>query len=280
MHVLDRNGMKLNAECLIGEEDGVYGLILESWGPSHRNKDYNSALEYIIERLINSGQEKVMVYLASLPARRNIPSADERKIHPNEFFDLTGKSPSDIRQELCGYQTHFSRTGKKDEPSASGNRSKRIMINVPGVSSAEFWERIIYGDTTLELLEPTDDENTLSNRVSRLIKLPMSAPPGYKIPATVERVNKVYVRDPAVKAWVLQQSKGFCEQCGENAPFLIIGGDPYLEVHHVIPLSSSGADTISNCVALCPNCHRALHYSENSKELIEMLYKRIKRLHR
>ncbi|EPD6202515.1 HNH endonuclease [Enterobacter hormaechei] len=279
MHIHDRNGRKLNAECLIGEEDGVYGLILESWGPSQRNKDYNSALEYIIERLIDSEYAKIMVYLASLPARRNIPSVADRKIHPNEYFNLTGSSPSDIRQELCRYQTHFSRTGKKDAPSASGNRSKRILINVPGVSSVEFWERIIYGDI-LVLLEPTPDEDTLSYRVSRLIKVPLNEPDGYKTPTSVERVKKVYVRDPAVKAWVLQQSKGLCEQCGENAPFSIMGGYPYLEVHHVIPLSLSGADTVNNCVALCPNCHRALHYSQNSKNLVDSLYKNIKRLQR
>lgn len=32
MHVFDNNGIELKAECSIGEEDGVYGLILESWG--------------------------------------------------------------------------------------------------------------------------------------------------------------------------------------------------------------------------------------------------------
>ena len=26
---LDNNGMELNVECLVGEEDGVYGLIFE-----------------------------------------------------------------------------------------------------------------------------------------------------------------------------------------------------------------------------------------------------------
>lgn len=38
MHVFDNNGIELKAECSIGEEDGVYGLILESWGPGDRNK--------------------------------------------------------------------------------------------------------------------------------------------------------------------------------------------------------------------------------------------------
>ncbi|CVG58634.1 Predicted restriction endonuclease [Serratia marcescens] len=277
MYVLDRNGIELNAECLVGEEDGVYGLILESWGPAHRNKDYNVALDYIIERLIYSGIDKVTVYLASLPARRFMPFIAERKIHPDEYFPLIGNSPSDIRQKMCRYQANFSSTGKKTAP--SGNRTKRIMISVPGVNSADFWDSIIYGDTST-LFEPTDDESVLSERVSRLIKLPLKEPEGYKIPSTVERVKRVYVRDPAVKAWVLRQSKGYCERCGEYAPFSIKSDSPYLEVHHVIPLSLSGADTVSNCVALCPNCHRALHYSENSEELIEMLYIKIKRLQR
>ncbi|MCX2869474.1 HNH endonuclease signature motif containing protein [Kluyvera cryocrescens] len=279
MYILDRNGIELNAECQIGEEDGVFGLILESWGPAQRNKDYNIALEYIIERLIESGQQQVIVYLASLPSRTNIPFIEERRIHPNTYFNLTGASPSDIRQELCRFQTHFSRTGKKSTPSASGNRSKRIMINIPSINSDEFWEQIIYGNPLI-LLEPTNDSYILNERVNKLLKKSLNVPKGYEIPISAERVQKVYFRDPAVKAWVLQQSKGFCEHCGKSAPFSIIGGDPYLEVHHVIPLSAAGADTISNCVALCPNCHRAFHYSESAQELVESLYLNIKRLHR
>jgi len=277
MHVIDRNGMELNAECLIDEEDGVYGLILESWGPKHRNKDYNVALDYIIERLINSDVDKIIVYLSSLPSQIHMPSIKDRKIHPGEYFHLKGSCPSDIRQEMCRYQAHFSSTGKKDKP--SGNRTKRIMISAPGVSGAKFWKSIIHGDT-LDVFEPTDDENILRKKVNRLVKSALSEPEGYKTPGTVERTQKVYLRDPAVKAWILQQSKGLCEKCGVNAPFLVNGGSPYLEVHHVIPLSLSGADTTSNCVALCPNCHRELHFSENAKELIEELYINIKRLQR
>ncbi|MCE9938571.1 HNH endonuclease [Serratia liquefaciens] len=277
MYVLDRNGIELNAECFVGEEDGVYGLILESWGPAHRNKDYNVALDYIIERLIYSGIDKVTVYLASLPARRFMPFIAERKIHPDEYFPLIGNSPSDIRQKMCRYQANFSSTGKKTAP--SGNRTKRIMINVPGVNSAEFWEPIIYGDTSA-FFEPTDDESVLCERVSRLMKMSLKEPDGYKTPSTVERVRKVYFRDPAVNAWILQQSKGYCEGCGKYAPFSTSCDSPYLEVHHVIPLYLSGADTVSNCVALCPNCHRALHSSKNSEELTDMLYIKIKRLRR
>ncbi|HHR6136529.1 TPA: HNH endonuclease [Providencia alcalifaciens] len=48
----------------------------------------------------------------------------------------------------------------------------------------------------------------------------------------------------------------------------------------MIPFSLSGSDIISNCIALCPNCHRALHYNQNSEELIEELYINIKKLQR
>lgn len=275
MHVIDENGNKLNAECSIDEEDSIYGLILESWGPALRNNDYNIALDCIIARLIDSGVDNVVVYLASSAARKNMPSIVERKIHPNELFSLIGNNPRDIRKKMCSYQAHFSSTGRKDIP--SGNRTKRIIINIPSVNSNVFWESIIHGEISF-LFQPTDDESVLNTKVSTLIKRKLSEPKGYKVVEAVERLQKVYARDPRVKAWILQQSKGVCENCGKNAPFNLNDGSPYLEVHHVIPLSLSGPDTTSNCVALCPNCHRALHHSQHSKELIEMLYINIDRL--
>lgn len=162
------------------------------------------------------------MYLVSSPIRRRIPSIAERKIHPDEYF-LVGNYPSYILQGMCRYQTHFSRTSKKDAP--SGNRTKRVMINVPGVNSAEFWKPIIYGSTSV-FFEPTDDESVLSKRGSKLIKIPLNEPEGYKTSETLERVQKDYIRDPTVKAWVLQKSKGICEKCGENARFLINGYIP------------------------------------------------------
>ncbi|MFC2782665.1 HNH endonuclease [Citrobacter freundii complex sp. 2024EL-00228] len=275
MHIFDNNGTELNAECSVDEEDGVYGLILESWGPAHRNKDYNIALDCIIERLIDSNIENVVVYLASSTARKHMPSIAERKIHPDEYFPLVGSSTQDIRKGMCSYQAHFSRTGRKEVP--SGNRTKRIIISVPKVNNDKFWEPIIHGESS-ELFQPTVDDSVLNTRVSRLIKKNLNEPKGCKAPEAVERLQKAYIRDPMVKAWILQQSKGICENCGSKAPFYLNDGSPYLEVHHVIPLSSAGADTISNSVALCPNCHRALHYSHNAKELIEALYINIDRL--
>jgi 5-methylcytosine-specific restriction protein A len=55
-------------------------------------------------------------------------------------------------------------------------------------------------------------------------------------------------------------------------------GTPYLEVHHVKWLALGGSDTVSNAVALCPNCHRLMHHGANAKELVRQLFQRVSRL--
>lgn len=68
-------------------------------------------------------------------------------------------------------------------------------------------------------------------------------------------------RNPDVVALTLIRANGKCESCRNNAPFLRkIDNSPYLEVHHRIPLSEGGEDTIPNTIALCPNCHRKAHF--------------------
>lgn len=77
------------------------------------------------------------------------------------------------------------------------------------------------------------------------------------------RLRKEWIRNPYVRAYTLQQAQGRCQLCEQPAPFRLPDGTPFLEVHHIIPLESGGPDTIENCVALCPNCHREVHYAAN-----------------
>lgn len=103
-------------------------------------------------------------------------------------------------------------------------------------------------------------------------------PAGSKQPATTTTQVVQYKRDPLVKAWVLKHAAGICECCGQDAPFDTTDGHPFLEVHHVRKLAEGGSDTTSNAVAICPNCHRALHYGMKAKELVEGLFSSVKRL--
>ncbi|MYM42195.1 hypothetical protein GTP27_23140 [Pseudoduganella sp. CY13W] len=72
----------------------------------------------------------------------------------------------------------------------------------------------------------------------------------------------VFDRNPDVVAEVLYRSQGICEHCYQPAPFnRRSNGSPYLEVHHIVRLADGGDDTVENAVALCPNCHRKVHYA-------------------
>lgn len=103
-------------------------------------------------------------------------------------------------------------------------------------------------------------------------------PEGKEAPQRRGVLQTQYDRDPSVKAWVLVKASGVCECCGRPAPFCADGGVPFLEVHHVRRLADGGADTIENAVAVCPNCHRELHFGDNRKEMVERLCMSISRL--
>ena len=102
---------------------------------------------------------------------------------------------------------------------------------------------------------------------------PIQTPPiGASTPTSHATEVTQYNRDYAVKAWVLRRANGFCECCNKEAPFMRANGHPYLEVHHVVQMADGGPDTIYNAVALCPNCHREMHYGMNALTIVERLY--------
>lgn len=50
-----------------------------------------------------------------------------------------------------------------------------------------------------------------------------------------------------------------CECCG-GTTFITFSNETYLEYHHLIPFCSEGPDHYLNLYALCPLCHRKIHY--------------------
>ncbi|MEB0047887.1 MULTISPECIES: HNH endonuclease signature motif containing protein [unclassified Pseudomonas] len=125
---------------------------------------------------------------------------------------------------------------------------------------------------------PTADEETLERRAAALQKQKIKEPPkGIKKPTQAASSRTVYFRDPEVRAWVRNEAEGHCNGCGEPAPFQKFDL-PYLEVHHVKPLAEKGSDQITNAVALCPNCHRRCHYSNDREAFTASLYLKVGRL--
>lgn len=90
---------------------------------------------------------------------------------------------------------------------------------------------------------------------------PITPPPGNAQPNRVLVYRENIIRCAQVRAHVLLMAQGVCQTCKNPGPFISrTTGQPYLEVHHIIPLADCGPDTIDNCIALCPNCHRKYHF--------------------
>lgn len=106
----------------------------------------------------------------------------------------------------------------------------------------------------------------------------VTQPKGQITPLRSQAAITSFARDPAVKAWVLQRAQGVCECCRKPAPFKTAEDTPYLEVHHIRTLADGGSDRVSNTVALCPNCHRQLHYGVDRGELKQRLFSSVHEL--
>jgi 5-methylcytosine-specific restriction protein A len=74
-------------------------------------------------------------------------------------------------------------------------------------------------------------------------------------------------RSQAVKTYVITRANGACECCGKPAPFKDTHGEPYLEPHHTHRLADGGPDSPAWVGAICPNCHREIHYGLKGQEL-------------
>ncbi|MFT8349499.1 HNH endonuclease [Clostridium saccharoperbutylacetonicum] len=93
-------------------------------------------------------------------------------------------------------------------------------------------------------------------------------------------VKGAYVRDARVRELALQLANFQCEIDKEHNTFIskaILKN--YVESHHLIPMKyydefQYSIDNEADIVALCPNCHRLLHFGrfEDKKVLLEKLY--------
>lgn len=99
-----------------------------------------------------------------------------------------------------------------------------------------------------------------------------------EIPEKITTNATAFKRNPYVVIETLDRANGICDSCNKDAPFVKIKDEtPFLEVHHVHPLSEGGKDTLGNTVALCPNCHREAHLGIKRDQIKQKLIQLIRK---
>jgi len=184
-----------------------------------------------------------------------------------------------LRRKISDAQKNVLTAPGRNAKHGNRMRSIRILFNLPpryGTMSADAVAQTLASD---DPALATADPAALNRRVTRLkSRGPVPRPEGNQAPAARELATVTrYARSPAVAAYVIQRAAGLCELCGRTS-FTTDSGEVFLEVHHVLQLSKGGPDTPSNTVALCPTCHRELHYGSRRARLIASLFERIPEL--
>lgn len=64
-----------------------------------------------------------------------------------------------------------------------------------------------------------------------------------------------------------------CECC-KNETFEKKNGEMYFEIHHLIHYKDGGENSAKNCVLLCPNCHRKIHFAK--EEIVKNMEENLK----
>ena len=82
---------------------------------------------------------------------------------------------------------------------------------------------------------------------------------------TSQTLRMLYRRSRAVRDYVLLRAQGSCESCKKPAPFKRPDGTPYLEPHHTTRVSDGGLDHPKHVGAICPACHREIHYGADGR---------------
>ena len=216
-------------------------------------------------------KEELSASVVAYIEMRNLESRGEKFIKKKVYEKLSeqfGRSPKAFEYRMQNISYVYSVLGRKW---VNGLKpAKNVGSNVLPII-----EELI-GQHEGNVSVPQIEFEEQVSKLRREKNLP--TPQGNTTPSKQNKASTSFNRDPKVVAWILKNSNGTCESCNEPAPFTKPDGDFYLEVHHLRRLADGGSDTITNAVAICPNCHRRLHYANDRDEVLDNLYQEISRL--
>lgn len=173
-------------------------------------------------------------------------SQDGRALH---LFRTLGKGKG---QE---YRGEYVYAGHRFEDGRDRDNNVRKIIIFTLVS--------VRDPALVELVDMPTDSTSLPKTLAEARLLAIAAAAGNDLQAGLSTVRNLYARSRAVKNYVLMRAAGVCESCHKPAPFSRPNGSPYLEPHHTTRVSDGGPDHPRFVGAICPACHREIHYGKD-----------------
>ncbi len=191
-------------------------------------------------------------------------SNDGRALH---LFQSLGKSKGQKYLGEFVYAGHKFMLG----PDRNGDIRRLIVFRLVAVADARAIEDAVGDD---------DANSTIRMTLADARRIALAAAAGGATPAKESAARTLYVRSKAVRDYVLMRAAGRCELCDQPAPFIRKNGTPYLEPHHTTRVSDGGPDHPKFVGAVCPTCHRELHFGVEGEAKNAALQERLSTLER
>lgn len=154
----------------------------------------------------------------------------------------------------------------------TGESSSSGLNRTPEDTEEEVQKQASTADATRGKQTPEIEESASLRKLRKQAEAEATENPARE---DTEKTTSRYQRSPAIREYALERADGECELCGKEAPFVKSNGEPYLEVHHVNELGEGGADHPSLVAAVCPACHKEIHYGRHGDTLNEELRARL-----
>lgn len=228
-------------------------IIIVITGDSGAEFGYNDEWdEHGVLHYFGAGQEGDMVFLRGNRALRD-HTADGRAIH---LFEQDAAGLRYVREVVLAgwYYRH-------DVPDRNKALRRAIVFKLVPLDQL---------DTVGDDVDDADVDDAWTVDLDALrTRAAASVVESSEEPASGTR--KVYKRSQDLRIYVLRRADGTCEGCQQAAPFQNRRGQPYLEPHHTTRLSDGGPDHPAHVIALCPTCHRRVHYGIDGKSYNDRL---------
>jgi 5-methylcytosine-specific restriction protein A len=164
----------------------------------------------------------------------------------------------------CRFAGQFYYLGVAEEfQTLPGRKERKVLVFQLGL------EKFAYSASDVE--EPMPPLSIAELRKRALA----AADANRRVVSKAAAIKTIRERSQLVRTYALTRAGGQCEQCGADAPFSTKLGRPYLEVHHTHRLADDGPDHPAWVAAICPTCHRRIHFGIDGAERNHLLMEKI-----